>query len=209
MKTRTEFTFPVIVLLLISSGGSASYAQEAMPEMPKPTRAHALLKKEVGDWKAEMKAWMGPGDPIVSYGREHNEMLGGFWCLSKFEGTFAGEPFLGSATLGYDQTKKIYTGSWIDSMTPERMSMTGTYDDETRTMTWRTETLGMDGKPVVGKMVVVYEDDDHRSMTMFNPAASGDEMMKVMEVNYTRLNTMTTTNGETGISLSPAGDSGK
>ncbi|MFK7736818.1 MAG: DUF1579 domain-containing protein [Pirellulaceae bacterium] len=209
MKAQLRRSTLAIALLFVVASAGVSKAQEGMPEMPKPTKEHELLKKEVGDWKAEMRAWMGPGEPVVSAGREHNEMVGGFWCLSKFEGSFAGQPFLGTATLGYNAAEKVYTGSWVDSVTPERMSMTGTYDEKSKTMTWKTESVGPDGEPVVGKMTVVYKDEDTRSMTMFNPAGPGGEMMKVMEIDYSRATKVSKADTGTGISISPAGSDGK
>ncbi|MFN3189712.1 MAG: DUF1579 domain-containing protein [Aureliella sp.] len=194
-------------LVLAYTCGGSLLAQEAMPEMPKPSKEHGVLKKEVGDWDVEMKAWMGPGDPIVSKGTEHNEMIGGFWCISKYEGAFAGQPFVGSATMGYDSSKGVYTGSWVDSISPAPMHMTGKFDDSTKTMTWRTEGMGPDGQPVVGKMVVTYTDDDHRTMTMFNPAGPGGEMMKVMEAKYSRKVEKRKTKMPSSIGISQGSDS--
>ena len=39
----------------------------------------------------------------------------GFWMICAFKGNFMGMPFEGRQQLGYDQHKKKFVSTWIDS----------------------------------------------------------------------------------------------
>jgi hypothetical protein len=52
-------------------------------------------------------------------------------------------------------------------------------------MTYDTSSVGMDGSPSKGKNIVVYG-TDKRTMTMYVAAPGTDDMIKVMEITYTR-----------------------
>jgi hypothetical protein len=158
-----------------------------------PSKEHEVLKMEVGDWDCRMKLWMGPegpyDEPQMSEGSESNRMLGDFWVVSNFQGDFGGMPFTGHGQFGYDTIANQYAGTWIDSFGPHLMTMTGSYDAETKTMTWESTSVGMDGNPSRGKNVVVYEGKDRRRMTMYMEMPGQSEMVKVMEISYTRKTT--------------------
>jgi hypothetical protein len=163
-------------------------AQESADMVPKPTKEHALLKKDVGTWDATVKAWMGPGDPHVSKGKEVNAMLpGDLWILSAFDGDFGGMAFHGRGQFGYDTNKKKYVGTWIDSMSTTPMLMEGTYDESKQTMTMTSDTVGQDGKPVKTKSVTENKPDGSRVFTMYMKSdATGPDFVKMMEITYTR-----------------------
>ncbi len=160
-------------------------------QSPTASTEHEILKLEEGTWDATMTMFMGPAGPYdppqKSKGKETNRMLGDFWLVSDFSGRFDGEPFEGRGQFGYDAEEKKYVGTWIDSTMPSAMKMEGTYDAETKTMTYETEGRGMEGNPYKGRNVVVYGKDE-RVMTMYAAAPGTDEMVKVMEVVYTKAN---------------------
>ena len=166
-----------------------SSATSAMAQFPTATKEHEILKLEEGTWDAEMTMFMGPAGPydppVKSKGKEVNRMVGDFWIVSDFSGDFDGVSFTGRGQFGYDATKKKYVGTWIDSMNANITKMVGTYDAESKTMTYESSGVGMDGNPTKGKNVVVYG-KDKRVMTMHYAAPGSDEMIKVMEIVYTR-----------------------
>lgn len=139
--------------------GSGVFAQQ--PEMPKPSPEHAYLKKMVGDWDCTMKMMGMEMKCSHSY-----EMLGDFWVTGKFKGDFGGMKMEGRDTAGYDPIKKQFVSSWIDSMSPHAMTMTGTYDERTKTMTSVGTGIGDDGKPAKFKDVNTWKNDDEMSFTM-------------------------------------------
>ena len=163
----------------------------SIAQMPQATPEHQVLKKELGTWDATMKMYTDMtgapiSDPMIVKGKETNKMLGEFWIVSDFEASFGGMPFKGHGVFGYDSKAGKYSGSWVDSMTPTVSHMIGSYDKKTKTMSYETKGVGPDGKPMLGKNVVVYKDADHRIMTMYTQMPGKTEMTKVMEVVYKR-----------------------
>jgi Protein of unknown function (DUF1579) len=133
-------------------------------EQPKPGPEHEVLKKLEGTWDATMKM-MG----MESKGTMVWKMdLGGLWLSSSFEGEFGGAKFYGKGFDSYDGTKKKYTSVWVDSMSGSPMTMEGTFDKDTKTLTMAGEGPGPDGKPMKFKMVSEMKDDDNilSKMTM-------------------------------------------
>jgi hypothetical protein len=159
-------------------------------QFPQPLPEHRLLQQDVGTWDAKLSIWMdekGVADPkakpVVSSGREVNRMLGDFWVISTFNGNYAGMPFEGHSTNGYDPNSKKFVGTWIDSFTPHAMKMEGTYDEKTKTLTSYSTGVGMDGKETKGKSIMKYNDDGTRTFTMFDMIEG--EPVKSMEIVYT------------------------
>jgi hypothetical protein len=181
MRTTT-IALGVAILVALSTNGFG--------QVPTASQEHEILKKELGTWEATVKSYVGPtglnDEPQVSTGKETNEMIGEFWLVSRFEGNFGGMPFVGQSMMGYDAGKQKYVGNWIDSFSPNPTKMVGTYDAETKTMTYESTGVGMDGNPMKGKNVVVYEGDDRRVMTMHMAMPGQDSMAKAMEIVYER-----------------------
>lgn len=163
----------------------------AWAQAPALTTEHALIKKDIGTWKATLKIFMGAdgkaddnAQPLESEGEEVNRMLGDFWCVSNFTGEFGGMKFEGHSINGYDIEKKKYVGTWVDSISSQPMHMTGTYDEKTRTLTSETKGVDAAGEKTEGKSTLVYQDDDHRLLTMYE-IRDGKEV-KSMEIAYVR-----------------------
>ncbi|MCA9191610.1 MAG: DUF1579 domain-containing protein [Planctomycetales bacterium] len=163
-------------------------------QFPEPTPEHEVLKQDVGIWQASVKLWMGAdgktdpnADPTVSQGVETNRLLGPFWVISEFKGDFGGLPFEGHSISGYDTKTKKYVGSWVDSVSPAAMHMSGTFDKSTNTLTSSTKGIDLEGNEVQGKSVVKYVDKDHRLMTMYElKAGTTDQYVRSMEIVYLR-----------------------
>ena len=174
----------LVALVTFCSVGFA-LAQPGAPAGPE----YAVLKQDVGKWKAKCKMWMGPGDPIVSQATETVRMLGEHWAISDFHGSMMGQAFSGHGMFSYDAKTKKYIGSWADSMSPNLMHMTGTYDEATKTMTMEGMGAGPDGVLMKHKLITVYKSDDTKVFTMHGGPAEGgaDQMTKMMEITYTRM----------------------
>jgi len=161
---------------------------DAMMKAGTPGEAHKKLSSMVGTWDAKVKMYpMQPGAPVQqSTGVSENKwILGGRWVQETFNGDFMGMPFSGIGFTGYDNIKKQYVGTWMDSMsTSVMMSMGGPTSDKTYEFN-STMDDPMSGKsmPVKSKMTVT--DDDHHVMEMWAPAPDG-KMFKMMEITYTR-----------------------
>lgn len=144
------------------------------------------LKQDVGSWDAEIRTFEpGADKPAVSKGTEHNHMLGDLWMVSHFDGELAGMPFQGASYTGYNAETKKYFGNWIDSMSNSPMSVEGTWDEKSQTLTSIGVGKGPDGSEMKFKMTTTYKKDHSRlfTMSMIGPDNSD---MKMMEILYTK-----------------------
>ncbi len=146
---------------------------------------YQVLKRDVGEWQAEMKMF-GPGttsEPVK--GVERNRMLGNFWIVSDFSTQFMGQKFEGHGCFGYDTEKKKYVSLWIDSMSPFPVKMTGTWDADSNTMTFVGKGKDPSGNEISMKNVTKYDGKDRRVFTMYMGTPDG-KWVKSMEITYTR-----------------------
>ena len=126
-------------------------------EPAKPGPEHEVLKKLEGSWDATMKMMGTESKGTMVWKMD----LGGLWLSSNFEGDFGGMKFQGKGFDTYDGNKKKYVSVWLDSMSTAPMTMEGTYDKDTKTLTMTGEGPGLDGKPTKHKMVSQIKDDDN------------------------------------------------
>jgi hypothetical protein len=160
---------------------------EAMMKAMTPGPQHKMLDGMVGDWNAKVSMWMQPGaPPASSEGTSENRwILGGRYVEQKFNGSVMGQPFSGVGYTGYDNVKKQYWGTWIDSMSTSIMHSTGSTTDGkawTFTSTMADPLTGKDA-PVEERINVV--DADHHVWEMWSPGPDG-KMFKMMEITYSR-----------------------
>lgn len=195
--------FCIAALLLIPVGASFAYHQEKkatdaaaakddpmmakMKEFATPGPAHKVLEGRVGKWSAQMKT-MEPGkEPTMSTGTsEVKWILGGRFLEDTFTGTFMGEPFHGRGMTGFDNMKKKYVSTWIDTAGTGITMSEGMFDAGTKTFTYTGECPDcMAGKYVKSRTVDKMVDADHWTMQMYTPGPDGKEAMS-MEISYTR-----------------------
>jgi len=157
--TRAKLCLSLAVALDAVVVAPSLRAQEPV----KPGPEHAHLKKLEGVWDTTMK--MGP---MESKGTATYKMdLGGLWLLSHFEGEITGQKFSGRGADSYDPAKKKYVGLWIDSMSTSIMTMEGTRDAATNTLTMIGEGPDMTGKTVKHKAVSKMPDDNTIQFAMY------------------------------------------
>jgi hypothetical protein len=147
-------------------------------EAPKPGPEHEVLKKLVGDWTLTMKFAGMETKGTVTYKMD----LGGLWLSSNLESELFGAKFTGRGMDTYDAATKKYVGVLIDSMSTRPMTMEGTYDKATKTMTLEGTGPGMDGKPAKHKTVSVMPDDDTINFSMY----MGDAKEPAFTIVYKR-----------------------
>ena len=142
--------------------------------------------KDVGAWTIKGKMLMPQGFQEFK-GEEEVVAIGKFWTVSHYSSDIFGG-LKGSATMGFDPRSKKFIGTWVDSFQPAVTHMKGTYDKKTETMTFATTGVGMDGKPMPGKIVIQYKDENSHTFTMMHkdPTGQSDKMVKTMEMTYTR-----------------------
>jgi len=157
----------------------------AAQEMPKPGPEHQRLAKEVGTWDAVVESVGMDGKPEKSKGENVTTAMSGFWIVDSFAGSFAGAPFLGHGVLGYDQVKKKYVQSWVDSMSPILMVFEGSFDKDGKVLTMTGTGPSAGGKPVAMRTVTTWKDDNTKVFELFEAGPDGKEM-RMLTITYTR-----------------------
>lgn len=182
---------------LVSGGDEKKMAARAMDEKAMMAawekagttgESHKNLEAFVGTWETKNKYWMAPdAPPQESTGVSENRMvLGNRFLEMRYEGQFMGQPFTGIGYTGYDNVKKKYIGSWMDSMSTAMMTSLGDSDAAGKVMNFNiTGDDPMTGKPMKMKEKLTVTDNDHHTMEMWGPAPDG-KMFKMMEMSYTR-----------------------
>ena len=87
-------------------------------EFMTPGKEHEFLKARVGRWKMANRQWTAPDqDPIeTSMVTEYELAMGGRYLLQRvLPMDYNGMPFEARGFIGYDNGKKSFVSSWIDS----------------------------------------------------------------------------------------------
>lgn len=155
-------------------------------QFPTPSKEHEIVMRDVGEWEITGKMMM-PQGAMEFKGEEKVVPVGKFWTVSHYSSDFFGG-LKGSATIGFDPASKKFIGTWVDSFQPAVTKMNGTYDEKTNTMTFETKGMGMDGKPMPGRIVIKYNDENSHTFTMMqkDPTGQSEELVKTMEMTYKR-----------------------
>ena len=160
---------------------------DAMTKAGTPGDAHKKLEPLIGTFDTKVKMWMDPSKPAEeSSGTSVNKwVLGNRWVEQRFEGTFMGQPFSGIGYTGYDNVKKKYVGTWMDSASTAMMTSMGTAD-----ASGKMTMVGMMDDPMTRKSMKVttkfsMADPDSQVMEMWCPGPTG-KVYKMMEITYTR-----------------------
>ena len=187
----TKITALLAACLLVASTVHAEDKKEPSPEeiqkayekFAKPGIHHKNLRRLVGRWKGEVTQYMGPKTSTSTGTAVFRSIMGGRYLVQNWRGSFEGKAFVGMSIAGYDNAKKKYVSSWIDSMGTGIMNSTGTYDVKKRTLT----EIGVSSSPMGDmkfKMVSKYIDNDNFTLTMYMVSPEGEK--KAMFIKYTR-----------------------
>ena len=153
-----------------------------------PGDAHQRLATRAGTWDANIETWEKPGaPPQTSTGTSTMTMImDGRYLFEEAKGSFMGQPFMGQGTIGYDNMKKKYVWTWVDTMGTGVMTSEGTYNPGTKTTTYRGQGPDvMAGKYVPMRTIVKDTGPDTYTMEMYGPGPDGKEF-KSMRIDYTR-----------------------
>lgn len=167
---------------------SATMMKNWMENMT-PGPQHAMLAKSEGTWDAETTMWMADGaPPEKGKGTCINKMiLGGRYLQINFKGQMMGQPFEGTGTTGYDNSKKVFTNYWMDNMSTTPMMMEGTWDEATKSVTSKGRMIcAANGKEMEMREVFKIVDDNTQVMEMYSPDMKTGKEYKNMEIKYTR-----------------------
>jgi hypothetical protein len=92
-----------------------TYKQLATPGEP-----HKLLASLAGSWTTTTKEWMEPGKPPTEStgSAEMKMLLDGRFLQQDYNSVMMGQPYSGIGLSAYDNLRKRYVSTWIDSMAP-------------------------------------------------------------------------------------------
>lgn len=155
-----------------------------------PGPAHEFLALFAGTFEATNRVWMDPaGQPMESAAKAvHTMIMDGRYLQMEYEGLFMGEPFTGKGTFAYDNNRRAFRGTWIDSMSTGIAVSQGNMSRDGTTLTMLVE---MD-EPITGEMSKSFmqkwklADKDTIVLEMWE-ILYGDPF-KVMEIEYKRAN---------------------
>lgn len=148
---------------------------------------HKHMEPFIGEWNAECKYWMGPGEPMTSKASSSNRwIMDGRFVQLDYKGEWQGKTFTGMSIMGYDNIQKKYYSTWIDSMSTSLYVQSGACDESGKTFTFEGEapcpiTSGMKKHKTVYKVI----SKDKHVFEMYEPGPDG-QMAKNMEITYTR-----------------------
>lgn len=157
----------------------------AFAAMAAPAPEHKHLEAFIGTWEAEVKMWMGPGDPQVSTGVMVNSwILGGRFVEQKYQGH--GYDFKGQGLFGFNKSIGKYEGLWIDTCSTFMQTDVGDYNAAKKTFHMLSHMVDpCSGQPMDKRSVITVHGPDKHTMEMFFQPGGGPEC-KCMEITYTR-----------------------
>ena len=150
----------------------------------RPTDQHGLLRQFEGAWKAEVKMWMGPGEPQVSTGTMTNTLILNGLFLEHDYRDDAGM-FQGKGTWGYNTLDKRWEGQWLDTMASWMQLEQGHHDPATNS--WHMVGQMTDpgtGQILIKRSLIRVVDENTHVMEMYFTTPLGEN--KGMEITYRR-----------------------
>lgn len=187
-----------------SNSGASSTAQpneadmmKAMAELSQTNENHKLLSTLNGDWDYTLKFWMSPdanAKPQESKGNATRKSLmdgryvmmdvSGSMEMPGADGKLQNVAFKGMGIEGYDNVKKKFVASWIDSMGTGIEFSEGTYDPATKSFTYTSEMEPVPGMKTHVREVVKLIDANHMALEWYEEQGASER--KTMEINYVR-----------------------
>lgn len=163
--------------------------EEAFAAMSAPIEAHQKLEPFAGSFKAEVHLLLGADEPMLTTGTMVSSWeLGGRFLKQVYTGDplEGGLPaFEGRGYWGYNKTSACYERVWIDNASTIMQLETGDLDASGKVWTLSGELLNpQTGEPIEKSSRITLVDADSHTMEMF--FGSGDEIVKSMEIRYTR-----------------------
>ena len=136
-----------------------------------------LFANDIGTWDGEIEVRPQPGAaPLPSRGTMTNRMVGA-WLVTDVKNETTG--FEGHGIYGWDAAKQSFVATWIDPMRTALVIGHGTFDEATRTMTYRYEQGAMKWRDIV-----TFPDEDTQHFRSILSLPTGDH--EVVTATYRR-----------------------
>ena len=160
---------------------------ETYKKLATPGEPHQQLASLAGSWTTTTKEWMDPNKPAMeSTGSvEMKTLLDGRFLQQEFTGDHMGQPYSGIGINGYDNLRKRYVSTWIDSMGTGIFLMEGTGSADGKTITLKGQHDVPGGGHMTHRAIWKLIDANTQTFEMYGTHGHGKEM-KMMEITYTR-----------------------
>ena len=160
---------------------------ETYKKLATPGEPHKQLASMAGSWTTQTKSWMDPNkSPTESAGTAAMKvLLDGRFLQQEFTGEMMGQPYSGIGIDGYDNLRKKYVTTWIDTMGTGIFSMEGTASADGKTITLKGQHAEAGGGQMTHRAVWKILDNNTQTFEMYGTHKHGKEM-KMMEITYTR-----------------------
>ena len=160
---------------------------ETYKKLSVPGEPHQQLASLAGSWTTTTKEWMDPNKPpMESTGSvEMKTLLDGRFLQQEFTGEMMGQPYSGIGISGYDNLRKRYVSTWIDSMGTGIFVMEGTASADGKTITLKGQHDVPGGGHMTHRALWKLIDANTQTFEMYGTHEHGKEM-KVMEILYSR-----------------------
>ena len=170
-----------------AGGPDEAAMQAAWMAAMTPGKEHERLNSMIGEWDATAKFWMDPAaPPVEGTGTAKMEwVLGGRHVRQDFKGTFMEMPFEGIGHTGYDNVKKKYVGTWMDTMSTSVMYEEGEYDAASGMTVMHSTFMDPMGREIKNRSTVKVDGADKMVFTMYQ-TEPGKAEFKSGEITYTR-----------------------
>ena len=164
------------------------HSQEELDEWMKaagPGENHKKLDMLVGTWNLSIK-YSGEGMTEFKGKSELKWVMEGRFLVETTKTDMAGHLFEWMGWHGYDNRNKQFVSVWADNFDTGIETMTGKFDDATKTLTYAGESENPEkGGKVKVKWIMRLESKDRFTTEMYENAGNGHED-KVMEIVATR-----------------------
>lgn len=197
MRSRSVF-FTCLALLVIATPVIAKDKKhekqmdpQAMMEvymkLATPGEPHKLFAGLAGSWTTQTKEWMEPGKPPTEAtgSADLKMLLGGRFLQQEYNSTMMGQPYTGMGITAYDNLRKKYVSTWIDTMGTGIFTMEGTASADGKTITLKGQHAEPGGGQMTHRAVWKIVDDNTQTFDMYG-AHGHDKETKMMEIVYTR-----------------------
>lgn len=126
---------------------TASASAARPPDGSKIVEPRDVIALEEGVWDAVITSMprVPGGKPTTAIGIQVNELRsGGMWMLNRMSAN--GGAYEGTGIWGYDTKTGHYSGAWVDNANAHIRMDDGSWDPDTRTMTWTADVERRDGQ---------------------------------------------------------------
>jgi hypothetical protein len=153
-----------------------------------PGDGHRRLAPMVGTFVTKSRLWMSPdGPPSEGIGVSENRLvLGGRYLEQNYRATMMGMPFEGIGYTGYDNARKKYVGTWMDTAGTGIMNSVGIGKPSDRDIAFAATSFDpRSGAEIAFRCVVRVQDQDHHTFEMWARGPAGKER-RTLFVEYAR-----------------------